>query len=199
MSTHTLPEAVTVKVADITPYWRNPRRIPAEAVQAVKTSIERYGYQQPIIVDQSSVVIVGHTRLQALQEMGVKEVPVYVSTLDEEKAKQFRLVDNRTSEMTSWDHGALVLELREFEDDLLDEFFPDVDLEITTIDDAMVTGEDVEKATKKALDVPEEKNVFTTEVVCPSCFHSFEVRTETLPGVTRADLMELEQNDGGTE
>jgi len=181
-----------VQVSDIKPYWRNPRRIPAEAVEAVATSIKEYGYQQPIVVDKDMVVIVGHTRLQALKKLGVTEVPVYVSDLPEAKAKEYRLIDNRTGEMTTWDHSALVLELREFETTLLESFFPDIDLEIGQVNDAVtVTNSDVAKAEEAIKQVKEAETIMTTEVVCPSCFHSFKVRTDSLPGLTRSDLNEM--------
>ena len=38
----------------VVPYWRNPRRH-REAVEALKQSIEEYGYQQPIVVDERAV------------------------------------------------------------------------------------------------------------------------------------------------
>lgn len=193
-----LPETTTVPVADIKPYWRNPRRIPAEAVEAVAKSIEAYGYQQPIVVDKDMVVIVGHTRLQALKKLGVTEIPIYISDLSEAKAKEYRLIDNRTGEMTSWDHSALVLELREFEVDLLESFFPDIDLEVGQIKDAMdVTNDDVAKAEQSIRKVKEAESILTTEVVCPSCFHSFPVRTDSLPGLSRNDLNGMK--DGGGE
>lgn len=190
-----LPETKTVAVEDIKPYWRNPRRIPAEAIEAVATSIREYGYQQPIVVDTDMVVIVGHTRLQALKKLGVTEVPVYVSDLPEAKAKEYRLIDNRTGEMTTWDHSALVLELREFETSLLESFFPDIDLEIGQIKDAVnVTNEDVAKAEESIKKVKEAETILTTEVVCPSCFHSFKVRTDSLPGLSRNDLNGMKES-----
>lgn len=171
-----------MSVAAITPYWRNPRRIPAQAVEAVAESIERYGYVQPIVVDSAGVVIVGHTRLQALKQMKVAEVQVYVTDMDEAKAREYRIVDNKTSEMTTWDHAALVLELREFEQGLLDRFFPEVDLEIEMVASAgAVTENEIAWQTDKVGSITEAADTPTTEVVCPSCFHTFMVRTSALP------------------
>lgn len=192
MTEVTLPETVTMNVKDIKPYWRNPRRIPQEAVDAVAESIERFGYAQPIAVDTENVVIVGHTRLQAVQKLGWRKVPVYVLDLPEDKAKQYRLVDNRTAEMGDWDHDALVLELREFDTELLERFFSDVSLEIGQINDA-VTDQNVADAQAKVTTVNEAdpRSMHTTEVVCPSCFHTFSVRTKSLPGLTYADMDRL--------
>jgi hypothetical protein len=191
-----LPPTKVLPIEKVQPYFRNPRRIPSEAVEAVAESIRRYGYQQPIVVDKDDVIIVGHTRLQALQRLGWKEVPVYVSDLPEDKAREYRLVDNRTSEMTDWDHETLVMELREFETSLLSQFFPDVDLEVGQIDDA-VSQQNVDDASRKVTSVTEadKANTHTTQVVCPACFHTFEVRTRSLPGLSHDDLDELAYDD----
>lgn len=189
-----LPEVVTVPLAQIRPYWRNPRRIPPEAVAAVRSSIERYGYAQPIVVDSDLVIVVGHTRYAALVEMGVEQVAVYVTDLPPDKVKEYRLVDNRTSEMTDWDHGALVVELREMELALIEQYFPDVKDEVTSITEALATEEDVARATQDVLTtlVREPAPVPMTTVVCPACFHQFEVRTATLPGLSQEDLEEMD-------
>lgn len=193
-----LPDVTMMAVADIRPYWRNPRRIPDEAVAAVAESIQRYGYQQPIVVDPDGVIIVGHTRHAALKKLGVEKVPVYVAHLSEEKAKEYRLVDNRTGEMSGWDHGALVSELREWEASLLETFFPDVDLEVDAINAAVsdVTADDVDRAAEQVVKVKDPGKVLTTEVVCPACFHTFTVRTDSLPGLSRVDLEALGGGDG---
>jgi ParB-like chromosome segregation protein Spo0J len=197
----TLPDTITLPIGDIAPYWRNPRRITEQSVQAVATSIERYGYQQPIIVDRDHVVIVGHTRLEALKKLGWKQVPVYVSDLSEEKAKEYRLIDNRTGEMTDWDHNALVMELREWEVGLLESFFPEVDLgikEATASTD--VTDDDLKDADRRIHAVTQANalTTHTTQVECPACFHTFEVRTKSLPGLTWDDLQGMVSEDGET-
>ena len=95
----------------VTPYAGNPRRIPAAAVSAVAASIRRYGFRQPIVVDAEGVVIVGHTRLQAATQLGLKTVPVHVADLTPEQAAAYRLGDNRTGELAAWDDQALAAEL----------------------------------------------------------------------------------------
>lgn len=195
--TAALNSSIELPIEDIKPYWRNPRRIPEEAVAAVQASIERYGYQQPIVVDDENVVIVGHTRLQALKRLGWAKVPVLRANLSQEKAKEYRLVDNKTSELTSWDFDALVMELREFDATLLESFFPDVDLEVGTINQA-VTEQNIRDASAKVKTVAaaNPSNVHTTKVECPACFHTFEVRTRSLPGLTTQDLDKLAYDDG---
>lgn len=195
MAEQMTPELVTLPIGEIKPYENNPRRIPDSAVRAVRESIEKYGYSQPIVVDTNNVVVVGHTRLKAIQSMGVEEVEVYRTILSPEKAREYRLVDNRTSEYGKWDHDALVSELREMEQGLVEAYFPEVDLEIQSLEDALVTQEDVDKAAKEATKIKEPESVVTTSVECPSCFETFQVRTRSLPFMNNEDEQEL-LNDG---
>ena len=103
-------------VEDIRPYERNPR-INDKAVGAVASSIDEFGWKQPLVVDSNGVIIVGHTRLKAAIKLGLNEVPVIVADdLDEEQVMAYRLVDNRTAELAEWDKGLLEDELFEIED-----------------------------------------------------------------------------------
>ena len=101
----------------LTPYERNPRRIPDEAVAAVAESIERYGFRQPIVVDTEGVVVAGHTRLEAAKRLGLEAVPVVgVGDLSPEEVRAYRLADNRTAEISSWEIEGLAGELAALEE-----------------------------------------------------------------------------------
>ena len=52
------------EIEKLIPYIRNPR-INNEAVAKVAASIKEFGFRQPIVVDDQSVIIAGHTRLVA--------------------------------------------------------------------------------------------------------------------------------------
>lgn len=189
----------TLNLDTLVEYEDNPRQINQRAIDAVAHSIEKYGYRQPIVVDSDKVIVVGHTRYRALKQLGYTQAAVRVADdLSPEQAKEYRLIDNRTGELTSWDHDQLVSELREFDQDLLDRFFPEVDLEIGQVSDA-ITDDDVAGATQKvtAVTQPQASNMHTTVVVCPACEHRFDVRTRTLPGLTYEDIEALAQGDDG--
>lgn len=99
------------------PYGRNPRKIPAEAVAKVAASLAEFGFRQPIVVDKDGVIIVGHTRLKAATQLGMKKVPVHVAKdMTPEQAKAYRLADNRVAEFTEWDLDALTLEIGELKE-----------------------------------------------------------------------------------
>jgi ParB-like chromosome segregation protein Spo0J len=108
-----------VAVEMLVPYARNPRNNTA-AIDAVKASIAEFGFRQPIVVDEKMVVIVGHTRLEAAKQLGMKVVPVHVAEgLTPAQAKAYRIMDNRSHENAEWDDELLRLE---FGDLKLDDF-----------------------------------------------------------------------------
>src|SRR5262252_6103809 len=99
------------KLSEIKLYPGNPRLNDA-AVDAVAASIREFGFRQPIVVDTEGVIIVGHTRYKAALKLGLKEVPVHVAVgLSPEQAKAYRLADNQTATLSSWDQDKLPLEL----------------------------------------------------------------------------------------
>lgn len=104
-----------VGIDEITPYENNPRKN-LHAVAEVADSIRRYGWRQPIVVDADKVIIVGHTRYQAAQQLGEKQVPIHVaSDLSEQEIKAYRIVDNASSESSMWDFDKLLEEMGSLE------------------------------------------------------------------------------------
>lgn len=103
------------KVCDITPYENNPRQNEG-AVDAVAASIREFGFRQPVVVDQQGVIVVGHTRWKAAKKLGLDEVPVHVARdLTPEQARAYRLADNQTNTLASWDTHLLTIELQGLE------------------------------------------------------------------------------------
>lgn len=104
-------ELVTLPLNKIRPYERNPRKND-EAVAAVMESIKQCTYVAPIIVDEDNVILAGHTRYKALKKLGKTEAEVIVkSGLSDEQKRKYRLLDNKTAELASWDFDLLETEL----------------------------------------------------------------------------------------
>ena len=139
----------------VKPYHKNPRRNDA-AVAACAESIDRYGFRQPIVVDANGVIIVGHTRWKAAKQLGMTEVPVHVaSDLTPERAREYRLADNRTAQFSEWDVPLLIDEL-----EALPEHMPEV-FEF----EALVDGFNVPPENKPI----DEEAMKDTEHECPQC------------------------------
>src|SRR5262249_7315519 len=87
------------------------------AVDAVAASIREFGFRQPIVVDESGVIIVGHTRYKAGLKLGLKEVPVHVAVgLSPAQGKAYRIADNQTAQRSGWDDDKLMQELAQLKD-----------------------------------------------------------------------------------
>ena len=98
-------------IKKVIPYANNPRKND-HAVEQVARSITEYGFRQPIVVDESGVIIVGHTRWKAANKLKLKEVPVHIAKgLTEAQIKAYRIADNKTNELAEWDFDLLPLEL----------------------------------------------------------------------------------------
>ena len=104
--------------AELLPYENNPR-INDAAVEPVAKSISEFGFKIPIVINLSGVIICGHTRFKAAQQLGLKKVPcVIADDLTDEQIKAFRIVDNKTSELATWkidDLNAELAALSEFD------------------------------------------------------------------------------------
>lgn len=120
-------EVQNMDIDQVKPYENNPRKND-EAVDAVANSIKDFGWQQPIVVDKDHVIIVGHTRYKAALKLGYKKVPVVVaSNLKPEQVKAYRLADNKSGELASWDKKKLNEEL----DGILDINMADYGFDLT--------------------------------------------------------------------
>ena len=81
-------------LSNIKPYERNPRRND-NAVDVVAQSIREFGFRQPIVVDEESVIIVGPTRWKAARKLGLEKVPVHMAKdLTPAQIEAYRLADN---------------------------------------------------------------------------------------------------------
>ena len=101
------------KVSDLRPYPNNPR-INDDAVEAVARSLKEFGFRQPIVVDEAGVIICGHTRWKAAQKLGLDKVPVHVAKdLTPEQIRAYRIADNQTASLATWDEELLPIELAE--------------------------------------------------------------------------------------
>ncbi|HPF38952.1 MAG TPA: DNA modification methylase [Phycisphaerae bacterium] len=100
-------------IEKVTPYEKNPRKND-KAVDAVAESIQKFGFRQPVVVDDDGVIVVGHTRWKAAQKLEIKKVPVHVTMgMSAEDAKAYRIADNKSNELAEWDLELLPVELAE--------------------------------------------------------------------------------------
>lgn len=100
-------------IAELKAYKNNPRNN-EEAVPFVANSIREFGFKNPVIIDADNVIVAGHTRVKAAKTLGMREVPCIVADdLTPEQIRAFRLADNKTAEIATWNIEALNMEIEE--------------------------------------------------------------------------------------
>lgn len=126
---------------ELIPYAKNAKMHDDKQVKNIANSIKRYGWQQPGVVTNDGVLIVGHGRRLAALKLGVKmPVKVIEDDMTDEDIREYRLADNLTNE-SPWD-----IKLRDLE--MADLDFEDFDFDIEAAE------EEAEKEEKIEGDVP---------------------------------------------
>jgi len=113
-----------VKTKDIIPNTGNPRIIKDDKfkklVQSIKDFPEMLGIR-PIVVNNEMMILGGNMRLKAIQEIGLKEVPIIkAENLTEQQQREFLIKDNVGFGEWDWDALANDWEYKELVDWALD-------------------------------------------------------------------------------
>lgn len=84
----------------------------AEQIEEIKKSIQEFGNNDPIAIDEKGFIIEGEGRYLAQKDMGVKEIEVIKLThLTEEQKVAYMLVHNKLTMNTGFDLDLLEEEL----------------------------------------------------------------------------------------
>lgn len=120
------------KIRELIPYVANPRQITKKQAEDLKESLRKFGFADPIIINQDNTIIGGHQRKKVLEELLNADpdfeidvrVPDRELSIDEMRELNVRLNKN----VAGWDFDTLA---NNFElDDLLDWGFEKSDLDL---------------------------------------------------------------------
>lgn len=106
-------EIIYLPVESLEEYEGNARDHGEEDVNAIKRSIEKFGFDDPIgIWSDHNVIVEGHGRLMAAKALGMKEVPcIRLDHMTDAERKAYGLAHNKTAELSKWNFGKLEMEL----------------------------------------------------------------------------------------
>ena len=96
---------VYIPISELKPAPYNPREISRHDFEALKGSIQEFGFVDPVIVNKDNSIIGGHQRVDAAKELGIDAVPVVFVDVAGEQAKILNLALNRIS--GEWDKEKL--------------------------------------------------------------------------------------------
>lgn len=104
-----------IAVESLIPYAQNAKMHSKEQVGKIAGSIRKFGFNNPILIDEENGIIAGHGRVLAAEKLGMTEVPcIRLAHLDEIQKRAYILADNRLSEIGGgWDEEMLKLEVEE--------------------------------------------------------------------------------------
>jgi DNA modification methylase len=101
---------------------RNASTHSRKQIRQIADSIINYGFTVPVLIDESSMLLAGHGRLEAAKLLGLKEIPaITLHGLSEAKKRALLLADNKIAENAGWDRERLAIELPELSELLIDE------------------------------------------------------------------------------
>lgn len=149
-------------VDSLTPYEGNARKHAPDDIEAIKTSIQNDGFNDPIgIWGKDNVIVEGHGRQLAAKELGMETVPcIRLDHLTDEQRKEYAIRHNRTAELSAWDFGKL-------EEELADLDIQGIDMSDLKFD----MGKDIDWATVDDLSASTYDEPEHEMLECPACHH----------------------------
>ena len=101
-------EVLHLSLHDIREPPSNARKHGQEQIDQIISSIETFGFINPLILDETDTVLAGHGRLLAALQIGMDSVPcLRVEGLSPEQKTAFALADNRIALNSEWDEKRL--------------------------------------------------------------------------------------------
>lgn len=145
-----------IEINLINEYENNVKIHTDEQIEQIITSIQKYGNNDPIAIDENNTIIEGHGRFLALKRLGYNTIPVIkLGHLTDEQKREYILIHNKLTMNTGFDMERLEKELDEIETDLslyefeqFEEIFEELDEELEELEDDEPTDDTVKLTIK---------------------------------------------------
>lgn len=122
------------KTSDLIPYINNSRTHSEEQTRQIASSINEFGFTNPVLIDEKGGLIAGHGRIMAAENLNIDEVPcIVLDGLTEAQKKAYIIADNQLPLNAGWDLDKLKLEV-----ETLGEL--DFDIDLLGFDDEFLDG-----------------------------------------------------------
>ena len=94
------------KISNVKLNPNNPRLIKDDKFKKLVQSIKEFPEMlniRPVVVNQDMVILGGNMRYKACKEAGLKEIPIIITDLSEEKQREFLIKDNTSGGEWDWE------------------------------------------------------------------------------------------------
>jgi DNA modification methylase len=131
-----------IDLAKLKPATRNARTHSKRQIDQISTSIQRFGFTNPVLIDDDNGIIAGHGRVAAARQLGLAGVPcVRLSNMTEAEKRAYVIADNKLALNAGWDQEILAIELQGLMDLGVDVSItgfelPEIDMILTGADEA---------------------------------------------------------------
>lgn len=143
-------------IDSIKAYPNNAKIHTKEQIKQIKKSIQEFGNNDPIAIDENNYIIEGEGRHIALKELGEKEVEVIrLEHLSEEQKVAYMLVHNKLTMNTEFDMDILEQELAKIENIDMSDF----EFDIEEVEKQIKEMEDEETAKESSFNYKEQYGV----------------------------------------
>ena len=100
-------------VNELRPYPNNARTHSKKQIRQIANSIKKFGFCNPVLIDDAKQIIAGHGRVEAAKLLGIDAVSTCrLSHLSEAEKRAYILADNKLAEKAGWDKELLAIELQ---------------------------------------------------------------------------------------
>jgi len=151
-SEHSIQSRVIEQIspARLKPHPSNAKTHPKKQIRQIARSVERFGFQSPVIVNADNVILAGHGRVEAARLLALAHIPcLRVTGLSDAEERAFVIADNKIAANGGWDRGILAESLQTLMIELPQLEIPE-DLSITGIEsgdiDAILSDHEVSAA-----------------------------------------------------
>lgn len=101
-----------IAIDDLRPNSRNAKKHPDRQIALLRENFEKFGFTNPILVDEKNKILAGHARYIAAKQASFAHLPVIRhSHLSPAKKRAFAIADNKLAELGEWDLEILSEEL----------------------------------------------------------------------------------------
>ena len=99
--------------AVLQPRATNPRTHSKKQIRQIAASIERFGFNNPVLIDSRGRIVAGHGRVEAAKLLGLNYVPtIRLEDLTDDEIRAYVIADNKLAENAGWDRELLAIELQ---------------------------------------------------------------------------------------
>ncbi|MBN9488986.1 MAG: ParB N-terminal domain-containing protein [Alphaproteobacteria bacterium] len=137
---------------------RNARTHDAKQIAQLAASIKQFGFTNPILVDESDVIIAGHARREAANILGLDQVPtIKLSRLSDAQRRALAIADNKIALNAGWNDEILIAQLKTIIDHPAVEIDP-IALGFDTVElDDLLDGGPINRPSKISGDNPDDQ------------------------------------------